>query len=76
MHERFFLDFSNLRLNLQIELGAKIASIRARDMMLVSKTIYSNREIQWCIHTNPKITQSHSHENMSHFNIKWLKSDL
>ena len=52
---------SNLRLNLQLEFEAKIGSIRARDKMLVSKSIYSRRGIQWYIYKNSKITKSHKH---------------
>jgi len=31
--------------------------MKAIDMILASKRIYSDREIQWCNHKNPKITE-------------------
>ena len=40
--------------------------IRTRDMIFVSKSIYSSLGIQWCIYKTPKTTQSHSHINMCH----------
>ena len=48
---------------------AKIGAIWARNMILVSKSIYSNRGIQWCIHKYAKITELHIHTNMCYYVI-------
>ena len=51
----------NQRLNLYIEFLAKIEFIRARDMILISKSIYLIIVIQRCIYKNLNITHSHNH---------------
>ena len=46
-----------------------IIFIKATDRILVSKSIYSSRGIQWCIYKNPKITHSISHTNMCQWHL-------
>ena len=59
--------------NLSFKAG-KMGCVRARDMILVSQSIYSysSREIQWCIYKNPKTTQSHIHTNI-HVSLRLFK---
>ena len=56
-HERSSLGLSNLRLNIP-----KIGSLGARDIMLVSKSIYLRRGSQWYTYflRNTKIMESHN----------------
>ena len=46
---------------------AQIRSTRDRDMILVSKRIYSRWKIEWSIYKNPKITHSYKHCDFSIF---------
>ena len=45
-------------------------------MILVSNSIYSRREIQWCIYKNPKITESPKHVSLrpKRANIGFIKA--